>query len=203
MKEKNKIQIFLMTIGMLFLVSALGLTVFNIYQDKRAGQETTNILHLLSKNVYAQIKEEREQKEIYLDREMPAAQIEANRYIGILEIPKINCYLPVMEEWSEENAKIAPCRYHGSIYQDNMIIAGHNYQSHFGKLRHIPIGAEVIFTDIEGHSFYYTVSSIETVSDTGYDKMISGKWDLTLFTCTYSGTKRDVIRGVKQKSFVE
>lgn len=199
MKEKNKLQVVLMFTGVLLILAALSLTIFNIKRDVNAGEESVRISSiLLEQENRKQVRSE--EPVIYPDREMPTMEIENKRYVGTLEIPHWNLLLPVMEEWSEANARIAPCCYQGSVYQDNMIIAGHNYQSHFGKLKHIPLGAELKFTDVSGNQFYFYVSSIETVLDTDYEEVVSGEWDLTLFTCTYSGRKRDVVRCVKKNS---
>lgn len=86
-----------------------------------------------------------------------------NSYIGILEIPSLDLSLPVMNEWSYPNLKIAPCRYSGSAYTGNFTIAGHNYSTHFGPVRNIDIGAQIIFTDVKGRSFYYEVKAVETL----------------------------------------
>jgi sortase A len=38
-------------------------------------------------------------------------------------------------EWSYPLLKKAPCRYRGSIFTDGLIIAGRNFQRHFGNLK--------------------------------------------------------------------
>lgn len=202
MKEKNnnKVQMVLMALGILLLLAAVSLVIFNVSSDRKAKKQTTHILNILLENNPTIEKERIGISQYDSEREMPAVEIETNRYIGILEIPQWNLSLPIMEEWSDENAKIAPCRYKGSVYQDDMIIAGHNYQSQFGRLRQLPIGAEIKFTDISGTTVRFFVSSIETVLDTQYHEVVSGEWDLTLFTCTYSGTKRNVVRCIKKNS---
>jgi len=60
-------------------------------------------------------------------------EIDGNNYIGVIDIPCLGLSLPIISDWSYPNLKIAPCRYKGSAYQDNLIIAGHNYQSHFKR----------------------------------------------------------------------
>ena len=39
-----------------------------------------------------------------------------------------------MESWSYPKLKVAPCRYRGSAYLDDLIIAAHNYDRHFGRI---------------------------------------------------------------------
>lgn len=78
-------------------------------------------------------------------------------YLGTLEIPVLELELPIISQWSDSLLKIAPCRYQGSAYLDNMILAGHNYRAHFAGLKNLQIGDSVIFTDAEGSCFHYEV----------------------------------------------
>src|SRR5699024_11741520 len=54
-----------------------------------------------------------------------------------------------------------PCRYVGSAYLDNLIIAGHNYWGHFGALHRLLAGDKIQFTDAAGNQFSYVVSRVE------------------------------------------
>lgn len=202
MKERNdkkkKREVCIMLVGILLLAAAVLLTAFNIREDKEAGEAADHILKALFENQRMTKVKENKEDMLYSEREMPAIEFEENRYVGILEIPQLHLVLPIMEEWSNENSKIAPCCYRGSVYKDNLIIAGHNYKSHFGNLNNIPIGSEIKYTDTSGNTFHFSVSYVETISETDSEKMISGDWDLTLFTCTYSGRRRYVVRCIRQ-----
>ena len=66
--------------------------------------------------------------------EMPTTEVDGNAYIGYLEIPSLEISLPVLSDWSYPKLKLAPCRYAGSVYLNNLIIAAHNYPAHFGTL---------------------------------------------------------------------
>lgn len=70
-------------------------------------------------------------------REMPVKTINGRDYIGVLSIPSLELELPVISQWDYPALKVAPCRYSGSLYQDNLIICAHNYASHFGKLKEL------------------------------------------------------------------
>ena len=65
---------------------------------------------------------------------------------------------------------------------------------HFGNLSQLNSGDEVIVTDMNGVSFYFEVSNIETLGAYDTEEMESGEWDLTLFTCTVGGANRVTIR---------
>ena len=47
---------------------------------------------------------------------------------------------------------------------------------------------------MEGTTFRYAVSSFETIGPNDVEGMITGDWDLTLFTCNTSGQTRCAIR---------
>ena len=82
----------------------------------------------------------------------------------------------------------------GSAYQNNLILCGHNYTTHFGKLDLLQTGDTVCFEDAEGNEFSYQVSATDVLPGTAVEEMQAGEWDLTLFTCTWSGTSRLCIR---------
>lgn len=130
----------------------------------------------------------------YPDMEMPTREIEGRTYIGMLEVPALELSLPVMSEWSYPRLKKAPCRYVGSIYSRDMIICGHNYDRHFGRLKELAVGEEVRFTDMDGNVFIYSISGAEQLGKFAVEEMLAGDWDLTLFTCTKGGQSRVTVR---------
>lgn len=131
------------------------------------------------------------------EMEMPEVslpELEGAGCIGILEIPSINIKLPVLSTWSYSLLKKAPCRYTGSIYLDNMVIAAHNSEAHFKKISNLQEGDIVTFTDAVGNVFTYSVAGIELLQPDEVDNMTNGQWPLTLFTCTYGGASRVTVR---------
>lgn len=128
------------------------------------------------------------------DMNMPEVNVDDISCIGVLEIPSISLTLPVGSKYSDEILREIPCRYYGSVYTDNMVIAGHNYISHFGKLSQLTEGDAIIFTDVEGHTFTWYVDAIEALHSTDVEGMTEGKWPLTLFTCTMDGQNRITVR---------
>ena len=59
--------------------------------------------------------------------------------------------------------KIAPCRQFGSSRTDDLVIAAHNYESHFGKLTSLTAGDSVTFTDMDGIVNEYVVNKVEVL----------------------------------------
>lgn len=186
----------LISFGLLLIVLALSLTVYNIWDEKRAGQEASEVLEKLTEEIDEPTEEAEAEMlyQMYPDMEMPAIQIDGKRYLGILEIPALDLRLPIMESWSYPNLKISPCRYEGSVYSEDLIIAGHDYRSHFGLLKKLQQGDQMAFTDVDGNQFVYEVAGKEVLAGTDVEEMKSGDWDMTLFTCTYSGRTRMTIR---------
>ena len=139
-----------------------------------------------------------------LDPAQPMTEVELDgwNYIGYLSIPAAGLNLPVMSEWSYAGLKIAPGRYSGSTYADNMVVCAHNYAKHFSPIKWLAEGSEVYFTDMDGMRWTYEVSTVETLQPTQIEKMTektadSADWDLTLFTCTTGGSARCAVRCVR------
>ena len=199
-------------LGLLLVAAALFLTAYNLYDEHRAelaaGRAVAQLEIPLPVNAPAEAPPEGtaaqapanpreiEIPDYVLDptREMPVRSIDGEDYIGMLEIPALDRTLPVMSEWSYPRLKIAPCRYAGSAYLGNLIIAAHNYRSHFRNLKKLSEGDIVRFTDMDGNVFSYEVTLLEILQPNEADEMESGDWDLTLFTCTVGGKSRVTVR---------
>lgn len=178
--------------GSLCILLAFVLFSNNLYKDYKLSQTTNTIKEKLEKidNMDAPLRD------IYLtypQRQMPEAEIDGNSYIGFLKIPKLNLDLPILDTWSDYKLRIAPSRFKGSIYQNNMIIMAHNYMAHFGKIHLLDIGDELAFEDIDKNVFRYKVIKKETLQENELKKLLAIKSDLTLFTCNLSGEYRIVI----------
>ena len=196
---KSKAKIFTW-IGKVCLLSALLLHLYNIYDNMNQDQNQKQILEQYIQETnhqqdtsFIQIPD----YQLNPEMEMPEVSLpglEEAGCIGIIEIPSINIKLPVLSTWSYSLLKKAPCRYSGSIYLDNMVIAAHNSEAHFKKLSNLQEGDIVTFTDAVGNVFTYTVAGIELLQPDEVDNMTNGQWPLTLFTCTYGGASRVTVR---------
>lgn len=125
-----------------------------------------------------------------LDPEMPTVVINGYAYVGYLELPTLELKLPVMSKWDYTRLQIAPCRQFGSSRTDDLVIAAHNYQNHFGRLKELVVGDAVTFTDIEGIVNTYSVERVETLNPTEVDAVQNSDHDLVLYTCTKGGKTR-------------
>jgi len=197
----NTLRKICMVSGLLLIAAALCLFVYNKREAESAAQTAEQALQEISDVPH--VLEQPQESEIhsiipdYISNptmEMPTVEVDGNFYIGILEIHALELSLPVISEWNDTRLKQAPCRYKGSVYLDNLIIAGHNYKKHFGGLKNLQIGDTITFTDMDEHCFSYTVTALEELDGTTIEAMESGDWDLTLFTCTIGGKKRVTVR---------
>lgn len=216
MDKKSKILIYT---GLLLLTAALLITLLNIYADASGRKASENALDA----VQTQIDSAFDENTLLLDSarrelsnkgktdvkvedyvipdyvinptmDMHVLTVDGVDYIGVLEIPSLGLKLPIISEWDYPSLKISPCRYTGSAYLNNMVIAAHNYNSHFGTLRELSYGDELTFADADGNEFFYKVLEVETLKPTAIDEMKTGDWDLTLFTCTVGGQARVTVR---------
>lgn len=195
--HRQKPGTWLMRIGLLLLAAALLLTGYNLWDEMRANTVTQRTLAQMPQTIPAQSNIDEPVIPDYIlnpDMEMPTVEIEGNNYIGTLEIPAFKLSLPVISQWSYPRLRLAPCRYTGSAYQGNLVIAAHNYRAHFGPLKNLYAGDRITFTDADGNLFTYNVVEIQVLEPTAIEDMTAGDWDLTLFTCTPGGQTRLTVR---------
>ena len=194
--------------GLLLLAAALFLWAYNGQESRRAGDSAQQVITELTKSLTRQPPAEAgadpEQTEApavklpeYLldaQREMPEKTVNGRAYIGVLSIPTLQLELPVLSQWSYPNLKDAPCRYSGSLYQNDLIICAHNYASHFGRLKTLQPGDTLLFTDMDDQVVSFQMVEQETLDPYDQEAMTTGDWDLTLFTCTPGGQTRVTVR---------
>ena len=206
-KKKNRIGNILKGAGLILVTAAVLLLVYNLWDGHRARESEEAILaeylqenKKASESPDASDKEDKQNIPDYLlnpDMDMTEYTLKSLgdvACIGILEIPALDLELPVISSWSYSSLRLAPCRYSGSAYKGDLVIAAHNYQSHFGGLRTLPEGSEVFFTDAVGNRFSYYVAVTEALTPWSVDDMTSGEWPLTLFTCTLDSQNRVTVR---------
>lgn len=194
---KKKIGIAFMMSGLALIIFAAALLLYNNSENKRAEEQADVIVDSLMVEI-----EQNRLAEIETDpfeTEMKSVEINGNGYIGYICIPVLGIELPVMDNWDYNKLKISPCRYYGSTKTDNLVIAAHNYRSHFKYLDRLKPEDKIIFTDMEGNNHTYTVAAIEALKPTETEKVKDTGDDLILYTCTYSGNDRIVVRCFKSK----
>ena len=155
-------------LGLLLLLAALLLTAYNLWRDAMASTSVDFVLEHLTPALSSRqaalpaLPSGEDLEEAFIpdyvlnpEMAMPEENIDGRSYIGVLDIPALELSLPIISEWSYDALQIAPCRYSGSAYLDNLVIAGHNYRSHFASLPQLQPGDTVTFTDMDGNAQPY------------------------------------------------
>jgi len=224
MKKRNKTQKILIVLGCCCILAAAALYAVNRVRSAEAGKAsaalTEEVSTLLRKAETAPAETESgasaetaasgdgETDPALGAETQPAAQeqapaavhVDGYDVVGILEIPALGLKLPVLQYWGYSDLRVSPCRYSGTP-DGQMVILGHNYVEHFAGLHKLTEGDKVTFTAVDGTVWSYTVSRLETRGSRELQAIITGDdWDLTLFTCTYGGDKRVVVRCVRDRT---
>lgn len=202
-KRKGKGN-FLIAIGIVFIIAASGLVIYNVLDARRAEEASNQIVHDLMDEIRDSIEDNLAAFPYGSpDTPMPTIVVDGYEYIGILEMPSLDLTLPVMKDWDYDRLKISPCRFSGSYYADDLVICAHNYAKHFSPVKWIDIGADVYFTNVLGLTIHYVVTNRETVEPTDVATMVENtknsessilEWDMTLFTCNTGGQTRCAVR---------
>ena len=118
-----------------------------------------------------------------------------------LSIPAIDLNAPVLPKTTKEYLNIALTQIKKDQVpgQGNFTIAGHNssvYGRHFNRLHEVKIGDEIQLIEGE-HVFTYEIDSKEIISPSEVEVLNNhpDKNEITLITCTDSGTKRLAVKG--------
>ena len=166
-----------MALGLVCAVWAAGISAENAREDRAAGAASARALAQVRSAIASE----------------PTAEAEEEPYIGLLTIPRLELELPIQAQWDDARLKIAPCRFLGSAEGADLVLVGHNYKRHFGPIRRLKPGDEVLFQDMDGNLRHYQVTATATVAPTALEEITAAHAALTLITCTYGGTARVVV----------
>jgi len=207
MKKRAKI---LIGAGCVLLSASLALAVNNQVETVQAAKSAQSVAQAFLSNksvlearvIEVSANDDNSLHETGAETPAPAPAepvvIDGQKYIGLLSIPTLGLNLPVNNDLTLAQLRKTPCRYYGEESADNLIIAAHNYNTHFGKIGALKPGDSVNLTDAGGVTQAYAVSEILTLPGNAADEMKRpGDWDLTLFTCNYAGTERVTVRCIK------
>jgi len=198
-------------LGSALVLAAVCLYVYDRLEDARAGAEAASAVSQLRQSQSIAVESNTESTEPEAvspksetpemqeapaepdsESDPPAASVE-REYLGVLTIPVLGLELPVQMEWSKANLKVSPCRQCGSVAGGDLVIAAHNYKSHFGRLNSLSEGDEVRFASQDGAEAVYTVERIARLSPDEPEALREGGCPLVLYTCTPGGKARVVV----------
>jgi sortase A len=189
-----------MLLGTLLIAGALLLFLRNNTEADQASKSSASTLGKLVEQMEATTPSEPtpviQIPEVLLtqeDTQMDEVYVDELPCIGYLTIPKLELVLPILSTWDYDMLQVAPCRYYGSVTGNDLVLMAHNYQSHFGNISMLETDDRLFFTDVNGITIEYSVIAQDVLSPFSVEEMISGDFDLTLFTCTYGGQSRVTI----------
>ncbi len=214
-----------MAIGLLLIAAAAGMSGWNIYEDRQAGVSADELLKVYVESVEETqerttaeenqpVKADEPEKETEVlteetgesqdteqteESEDHSVRYSGENLYGVLSVPTLNLVLPVQKDWSYPKLRQTPCRYYGSVEDENLVVCAHNYSSHFGKLKNLRIGDAITFSDEAGENHTYTVACVEVLQPTAVEELTQSEWDLSLVTCTKGGKTRFVVRCEEEK----
>ena len=199
---KNTIRKILICSGSMLIGAAVILCIYNMIQDRKANNRSQEVMSELielipeTKASTSADTMENPADDLFSRYDIdgrvadvgPTVNINGTNYCGYIFIPTLELKLPVIDEWS----------YSGSANGKDLIIAAHNFSSHFGHIDELKIGDSLSFYDADGNVFDYEVAELNILDSKDSSGMFYGKseqWQITLFTCNISGTKRIAVRG--------
>lgn len=211
--QKRKAGIALVVLGVVLLSAALLLLLYNEEENRQAGEAAEEGLAAVQEQIARASsiprktdtpapKEAGESDapgtptpEPTFIPDMPEVRVDGQLYIGYVSIPEMGVELPIISDWDYNKLTRAPCRQFGSLYTDDLVIAGHNYERHFGGLKDLTIGAACTFTDMNGYAVEFALEKREIINpdeDDATERVADSGYDLVLYTCTKGGQTRVV-----------
>ncbi len=189
--KRSKLQIFLMALGVAFVVAALGVISFNVFVTLDAGNK--------AETAYEQVKKQMGNATAVgtVSRtEVASVSVDGVSYVGTLDISALDLKVPVESQaYDEEGSGLLAFRYTGSTAENNLVLG--LYTGDFVKgLSQAADGDEVVFTDVNGIVHTYEVVTIETIAGDNFDALekTSKDWQLSLYSSTFGQGERTVLR---------
>ena len=191
---KKKSNIFFkiqFTLSIITVISIICFSSYYFYSLKTKEKMSENILG--NYNIYKLYSNNNQEKEII-----------ENNLFGIIEIPKINLYYPVLSNISEENLKVSPCKFYGGSLNENtnICIAGHNYNNDmfFSKINLLNPDDEIFIYDNIGVKYKYKVTEKYEVEENDLSPIYNydnSQKTLTLVTCNNFNNNRFIIKSIQ------
>lgn len=121
---------------------------------------------------------------------------------GILQIPDLNRSWPIIASGDPAATAKIPSIYGGNPASGNLVIADSPDNQQFARLKDLPDGSEVVFTDISGREYRYQIATVETVPSKKQAAISRHRerWDAAIFTPNFSGRNQIVTRLVKAEN---
>ena len=159
----------------LFIIGAVALSLWqwNIHSSVQKSETYVGTIRTLIPEPQGAVPQERS------DNTMPILSINGTDFVGILEMPRYESELPVCAEWGRLTKH--PCQFGGSVYDGTMQIGATSQKGQYEFYREISVGDTVIFTDMEGNRYTYTITNLHYEKHADKTTLNREEATLTLF----------------------
>ena len=178
----------LVAAGALLLLAGALLAGQNLLTERRAARQTADLLAAVETRIAA-------------PADLPAPEVTGDPWagyevIGVVGLPDLGLSLPVLADYTQDLLAVAPCRYTDDLALEpgQLVVAGHNYRTHFGRLGELASGSRITWQNLDGVTYTYTVTEVTEIDAGDREALEQGDWDLTLFTCDVTRTRRILVR---------
>ena len=178
----------LVAAGALLLLAGALLAGQNLLTARRAARQTADLLAAVETRIAA-------------PADLPAPEVTGDPWagyevIGVVGLPDLGLSLPVLADYTQDLLAVAPCRYTDDLALEpgQLVVAGHNYRTHFGRLGELAPGSRITWQNLDGVTYTYTVTEVTEIDAGDREALEQGDWDLTLFTCDVTRTRRILVR---------
>ena len=178
----------LVAAGALLLLAGALLAGQNLLTERRAARQTADLLAAVETRIAA-------------PADLPAPEVTGDPWagyevIGVVGLPDLGLSLPVLADYTQDLLAVAPRRYTDDLALEpgQLVVAGHNYRTHFGRLGELAPGSRITWQNLDGVTYTYTVTEVTEIDAGDREALEQGDWDLTLFTCDVTRTRRILVR---------
>lgn len=121
---------------------------------------------------------------------------------GILQIPDLNRSWPIIASGDAAATVKIPSIYGGNPASGDLVITDSANNQQFARLKDLPDGSKVVFTDISGREYRYQLATVETVPSKKQSAISRHRerWDAAITTPNFSGRGQIVTRLVKSEN---
>lgn len=176
MKNKRVItKVFVLSGVCLLVAGALILSFWQwgIYASQKKAEIYVQTICTLTPEPQGAVPEARR------DNTMSVLSVDGNDFVGILEMPRYESALPVSADWGKLTRY--PCRFSGSVYDCSIQIGATSQKGQYDFYREISLGDTLLFTDMEGNRFTYTVTNLRYEKHADQTALNREEAALTLF----------------------
>lgn len=186
MKNLSKVFYYL---GFSLILLAIVIFITNKVNDNNLKSTSKELINSVSSTKEVEEKSNDLKKE---NIEKPTEEKIINELIGILKIPKLELELPVFSEFSYKNIKKSVARYRGTVIgePENLVIVGHNFKNHFGRINELSYNDYIIFENFYGESYKYFLTESKIIEETDFDSINLNDYKIAILTCNFNGSKR-------------